>query len=72
MLRPKKTYNPIKSVLRAEELQLLDAVAAKLGHLNSEEISDLSHKELGWRSLKIGEAISYLYSRTLKIRPDNR
>jgi hypothetical protein len=69
LLAAKKSYDPSQSILEPAEIEMLDQVASAMGTLTSNEISELSHEEFGWKSLRIGETISYHYAKMLKMQP---
>jgi len=50
---------PDLSEFRAEELELVRSVISDLWELNATEVSDLSHRFVGWQAAGMGEEISY-------------
>jgi uncharacterized phage-associated protein len=50
---------PKPGVLDATELAIVDEVITELRPLNAREASDRSHREFGWRTTNVGEAIPY-------------
>ena len=43
----------------SEELDIVDETIEALWHMTAREVSDFSHKELGWLAAADGEAIPY-------------
>lgn len=72
LLKPKKTYDPAKSILSDDERKVLDWVVVKLGNLTANEISDISHEEIAYKNTPAGAPISYTFAETLKIMPPRR
>lgn len=58
---------PDLAVFSAKELEILEAVAARLGHLSSKRVSDLSHVEAAWRRTIDGQLISYHLSTEMQL-----
>jgi hypothetical protein len=50
---------PDVSVFSAEELDVARTVISELWDLNATEVSDLSHRFVGWQAAEIGEEIPY-------------
>lgn len=50
---------PSLSVLAAEELDMVNRVIRDLWELNATEVSDLSHRFVGWQVAEMGEVIDY-------------
>ena len=50
---------PNTSVFTGEELELIDRVVATLWDHDAEEVSDLSHNEIGWQVMREKETIPY-------------
>jgi hypothetical protein len=50
---------PDVSVFSAEELDIARTVVSELWELNATEVSDLSHRFVGWQAADIGEEIPY-------------
>jgi len=50
---------PDVSVFSAEELDIARTVISELWSLNAAEVSDLSHRFVGWQAANIGEEIPY-------------
>lgn len=50
---------PDLSVFTSEELTTLSAIAKRLGHLSSKQLSELSHGEEAWKDTFDGQLISY-------------
>lgn len=69
ILKTSENYKPSTGILTEEEKRMLDWTIEKLGHMTSEEISEFSHMEMAWKSLKIGEPISYQYAKFFKLLP---
>ncbi len=57
---------PDAGLFSGRELQILKSVRARLGRLTAKALSDLSHKEQGYREAKDGELISYRYAELLR------
>ncbi len=71
LLKPKKTYNPTKTILSEDEKKMLNWTINRLGNLRSDEISELSHNELAFKNTAKGGPISYAFAENLKILPPN-
>jgi uncharacterized phage-associated protein len=60
---PQKKYLPLKeadlNLLTGRELQHIDMVIARLGHMNATDISVYSHQDVPWLTTPDGEAIEY-------------
>jgi hypothetical protein len=50
---------PDVSVFSAEELDIARTIISELWELNATEVSDLSHRFVGWQAAEIGEEIPY-------------
>lgn len=50
---------PDLSVFSAEEVDLIHRVVRELWELNATEVSDLSHRFVGWQVASMGEEIAY-------------
>lgn len=55
----KSTKDPNLKILTKDEISTIDQVIKKLGHLNANEISKLSHEDNPYKSSKLNEIISY-------------
>jgi uncharacterized phage-associated protein len=69
LLKPKRSYDPARSILTDDEKRVLDWVVGKLGDLTAGEISDISHEETAFKNTPKGAPISYTFAETLKILP---
>jgi transcriptional regulator with XRE-family HTH domain len=60
---PQKKYLPLKqadlNLLTGREVQHIDAVLARLGHMNATEISAYSHGDIPWIATPEGQSIDY-------------
>jgi len=60
---PQTKYLPLRrpelSVLRADEIAVIDDVLNKLSDMNAVQISDYSHNDVPWLTTADGEAIEY-------------
>ena len=58
-----KKYLPLQeadlNLLTGRELQHIDSVIARLGHIGAKDISDYSHQDVPWMTTPDGEAINY-------------
>ena len=61
--------DPLIGTLSDEERGTLDWVLRRLGTLSSSELTRQSHRELGYRSTKLGEPIAYEYAKFLEVLP---
>lgn len=57
---------PDAGLFSDRELQILKSVRARLGRLTAKALSDLSHKEQGYRETQDGKLISYRYAESLQ------
>ncbi len=53
------TRDPDLSILSARELEMINEVLARLGHMNATQISDYSHSDVPWISATEGKPIDY-------------
>jgi len=51
--------DPDLSVLSEEEVRIAQSVIRELWDLNATEVSDLSHRFVGWQAAELGEEIPY-------------
>jgi len=51
--------SPNLSLLKANELEVIDDVLAKLSDMSAKQISDYSHNDIPWATAKDGEKIEY-------------
>lgn len=61
-LRLKKLLSlrePVLSVFSPEEVDIVRSVITELWDLSATEVSDLSHRFIGWQAAEIGEEIPY-------------
>jgi transcriptional regulator with XRE-family HTH domain len=60
---PQRKYLPLRtpdlSVLKANELKIIDEVLDKLSDMNATQISEYSHKDVPWLTTEEGEQIEY-------------
>ena len=60
---PRTKYIPLKepdlSVLSARELDTINEVLERLGHMNAAQISDYSHSDVPWRTTEKNKIIDY-------------
>ena len=60
---PQTKYLPLRSpdlsILKANEVELIDDVLNRLSDMNANQISDYSHKDVPWLTTENGEAIEY-------------
>ncbi len=60
---PQNKYLPLRapdlSILKANELEVIDSVLNKLADKNASEISEYSHKDIPWLTAEEGEVIDY-------------
>lgn len=60
---PQKKYLPLKeadlNLLTGREVQHIDTVLARLGHMNATDISAYSHQDIPWLATPDGEPIDY-------------
>jgi hypothetical protein len=68
-LSVRATRDPQLSNVSDTALLALDAVHRYFRNIGSKQISDLSHKEEGYRATRYKEAISYQYADALKVDP---
>ncbi len=58
-IRTVNLREPDLSVFRANDIALVDEVIEGLNSLNANNVSDLSHKLVGWKSTVVGDTINY-------------
>jgi Protein of unknown function (DUF4065) len=51
--------DPNLNVLTAEQIALVDRIIGELWDLDAEEVSDLSHRMMGWKVADLNETIPY-------------
>ena len=60
---PRTKYIPLRepdlSCLSAPELDMINEVLERLGHMNAKEISDYSHEDIPWQTTEDGQIIDY-------------
>ena len=60
---PQRKYLPLRtpdlSILKANELKMIDEVLEKLSDMNATQISEYSHKDVPWLTTDDGEIIDY-------------
>lgn len=60
---PQRKYLPLRmpdlSILKANELKMIDDVLDKLSDMNATQISEYSHKDVPWLTTEDGEIIEY-------------
>ena len=57
--RPTARRKADLSVFCAEEIEFVDLVITQLEHETAKEVSDLTHRHLGWRLAGVGDSIPY-------------
>lgn len=60
-------FNYDKNLFSEDELNVLKLIKNRFKKFNSKELSDWSHKFIGWKNTKNGEIISYDYAKYLDI-----
>ena len=58
-IRPVGLRKANLSVFTAEQIALVDALINDFGPMHTEEVSEISHQEIGWRAARLGERIPY-------------
>jgi hypothetical protein len=71
-LEPGERPSAAEGLLTNEEIETLEWVLDRYGHLSSVEISDLSHTEKAYANTRRGEPIAYAYAKFLKNLPPRR
>ena len=60
---PQRKYLPLRpadlSLLKANEVKVIDEVLEKLSDMNAQQISDYSHEDVPWQTTDDGEIIDY-------------
>jgi uncharacterized phage-associated protein len=58
---------PVLGVFTASESRVLEATRTRFADYTAKRMTDLSHREEGYKATQRGELISYKYARTLRV-----
>lgn len=64
----KANYIADEDTLSPEEKEIIDYVCRTIGHLNTEQLTTLSHKEAGYQHTPKGTFISYEFANNLQLK----